>query len=509
MAIGLPLSKFLMSISQFWMAVSWLAYANFPEKWSRLKTNFIFFLPFLGIYLLTCIGLLWSEDLAYGIHDVKVKLPMLVIPFMVVTMPGLSLNRFYLLLKLYLGALTVGVLVSLWFYFGFSAKPILDIREISRFVSHIRFSLMLCLGVFISLYFYWNEKGNRSFAYLLLALSFSAFLFILHSSTGLVMVLLLGIFSVFYMLSLKKHIKSTWSILTFVLLIILISIWDITSVWKTAFPPSVPISSQLIKNGRHLYFNDTTYKARENGNYVWINIEIVGLKSAWKQRTKERLDDSIGTNRVFVLVRYLSSLGLPKDSESVMQLTQAQIMEIQGGCTNYKFCNTFDPRYRMYQTLWEIEDYQHQGNADGHSVVMRWEFWKAGINILKKHWLFGVGTGDVANAFSQSYDEIKSELNPEYRLRAHNQYLTFTIALGMFGFVPILYFFFLWVKIRPKAQNRNYLAWVFLITSFLSMINEDTLETQAGVSFIAYFACLFLVLRITPQETVPIEEKAR
>jgi O-antigen ligase len=140
---------------------------------------------------------------------------------------------------------------------------------------------------------------------------------------------------------------------------------------------------------------------------------------------------------------------------------------------------------------------------------MRWEFWKAGINILKKHWLLGVGTGDVAHAFSKSYDEIKSELNPEYRLRAHNQYLTFAVALGMLGFIPILYFFFLWIKIRPKAQNRNYLAWVFLIISFLSMINEDTLETQAGVSFIVYFACLFLVLRITPLETIPIEERAK
>ncbi len=35
----------------------------------------------------------------------------------------------------------------------------------------------------------------------------------------------------------------------------------------------------------------------------------------------------------------------------------------------------------------------------------------------------------------------------------------------------------------------------FWITAFLSMLTEDTLETQAGVSFFIFFSCLFLFLK--------------
>jgi len=509
MALGLPLSKFLMSLSQFCMVAAWLANGDFSKKWNLFKLNFLKILPFVGVFLLHFIGLIWSNNISYGLHDVRVKLPLLIIPIMMATMQGLQSNQFFLLLKIYLVALVIGVFVSLWFYFGFSTKPIQDIRDISRFVSHIRFSLMLCLGVFISVFFYWINSGKMSLFYLLLAVFFSVFLLILHSGTGLVIVLVLGIFSVFYMMTQKNILRHPWLLSFLVLFIVLFSVKEISWVWKTGFPPPEPVSKQLIKNGRHLYFNDTLYKARENGNYIWINMEIVGLKNAWNFRTGERFEDSTGVNRIFILARYLSSLGLPKDSESVMQLTDSQVKEIQGGCTNFRFCNTLDPKYRIYQTLWEIEDYQHQGNADGHSIVMRWEFWKAGIHILRTHWIFGVGTGDVADAFAKSYDEIKSELNLEYRLRAHNQYLTFAVAFGLIGIIPILYFVFLIIKYRPTDSERNYLAWIFILISFLSMINEDTLETQAGVSFIVYFASLFWLTVPFHPEIIPVEEKAK
>lgn len=506
MAIGLPLSKFLMSISQFWMGAAWLANGNFTEKWQRLEKNFKLFLPFLGIYLTNFIGIFWSSNLSYAVHDIKVKLPFLLIPFMVSTMPGISISNYYRLLKIFLGSVSLGIVVSLWFYFGFGDKPIQDIREISRFISHIRFSLMVSLGIFICIFLYWKDKENQSWIWIMLATLFTAFLFILHSSTGIGISLIGALFTLLYFLSKNKHSKSLKFIAGLVLFVVGFALWEIITVWKTSFPEPVPIHTQLIKNGRYLYYNDTTYKDRENGNYIWVNVEIVGLKKAWQHRTHPTKEDSAFTNQIFVLVRYLSSLGLPKDSESVMQLSQNQIAEIQSGCTNYKFCNKLDPRYRIYQTLWEIEDYRNQGNADGHSVVMRLEFWKAAWNILKKHSLLGIGTGDVGDELKKSYNEINSQLNPEFRLRAHNQYLTFALAVGLLGLILIFYFIFCWIRNIPSDPNRNYLAWIFIGISLFSMLNEDTLETQAGVSFVAFFATLFFTIQLNP-ETNPIEEK--
>ena len=39
---------------------------------------------------------------------------------------------------------------------------------------------------------------------------------------------------------------------------------------------------------------------------------------------------------------------------------------------------------------------------------------------------------------------------------------------------------------------KNYLFTFSFFIAFLSMINEDTLETQAGATFFAYFYSLFL-----------------
>ena len=41
---------------------------------------------------------------------------------------------------------------------------------------------------------------------------------------------------------------------------------------------------------------------------------------------------------------------------------------------------------------------------------------------------------------------------------------------------------------------------VFFITLLVSMITEDTIETQAGLSFYVFFYCLFLI--IVPHENI-------
>ena len=132
------------------------------------------------------------------------------------------------------------------------------------------------------------------------------------------------------------------------------------------------------------------------------------------------------------------------------------------------------------------------GNPSGHSVVQRLEFWKAALQIIKENPLLGVGTGDVKNAFEDQYTKMNSPLAKEWRLRSPNQFLAITVAFGFIGLI-----LFLITLIFPLIADKNfntYLYLMFFVIGFLSMISEDTLETQAGVTFFAFFNSLLLFL---------------
>jgi O-antigen ligase len=134
------------------------------------------------------------------------------------------------------------------------------------------------------------------------------------------------------------------------------------------------------------------------------------------------------------------------------------------------------------------------------------EFWRAGINIIRENLWFGTGTGDIDNAFKQMYPKMKSQLPPDQWWRTHNQYLTVFATLGIFGFLLFI-FAMVWPGIKLNMY-KDYFFLVFFVISTLSMLTEDTLDTQAGVTFYAFFTMLFLLGRdtinplIAPKSTV-------
>ena len=126
-------------------------------------------------------------------------------------------------------------------------------------------------------------------------------------------------------------------------------------------------------------------------------------------------------------------------------------------------------------------------------MFQRIEFIKASLNIIKENILFGVGTGDIANAFANYYEETNSKLLPENRFRSHNQYLAITVA---FGIVGLLWFLFsMFYPIFADKKNRNYLYLIFIFIMALSMLTEDTLETQIGVTLFAFFNSFLVFTR--------------
>ena len=214
--------------------------------------------------------------------------------------------------------------------------------------------------------------------------------------------------------------------------------------------------------------------------------------NAWNARSDKKInsiyDDGYGS-----LIRYLTSKDLRKDAEGVSQLTDDDVMNIENGIANYNYIENPGLKTRIMKIMVAYDNYADGRDANGSSVFQRIEFIKASLNIIKENILFGVGTGDIANAFANYYEETNSKLLPENRFRSHNQYLAITVAFGIIGLLWFLFSMF--YPIFADKKNRNYLYLIFIFIMALSMLTEDTLETQIGVTLFAFFNSFLVFAR--------------
>jgi hypothetical protein len=228
----------------------------------------------------------------------------------------------------------------------------------------------------------------------------------------------------------------------------------------------------------------------ENGHYVMTYVAWGELYETWYDRSIMHPDSLDGRGHILkgTLIRYLASKELRKDADGVRALTTEDIRAIESGVTTCTENSEKGLQKRLNRILFEWSNYRAGGDPDGHSVMQRWEFWKTAASIIKHNVWLGVGTGDVKNAFQQAYTENNSPLDEKYRLRAHNQYLTMWVTYGIVGF--ILFCLIICSPIIRKNGRDSFTVMIVILVT-MSFLTEDTLESQAGVMFMAYFYMLF------------------
>jgi hypothetical protein len=525
-AVGLTLSPFLMGMSQFWLVLVWIVDGiynkSFKEKLSRFWHNKPAVL-LVAFYLMHVIGLLWTSDFQYAMKDLRVKLPILVMPIVVSGMAPLDRKRFDLLIQVYVLSVFVATIFSSLAYWRHDYE---DIREISHFISHIRFCLNIVFCIAIIFWYIATTKVpellvpelvegvegpthtkfpvppfstrvaiNRYLQYFL-AFWFVWQIYIFESLSGYVILAAVIVVSLVYaFLQWKKGIGWRIGIGVSALAVMVVGAVLLMH-WVKPLLDVAPVDFDTLEKKTALgndYWHDTIYNPIEDGKYVGLYYCRTELQEAWPQRSDLPFDGTTtnGENLEATLVRYLTSKDLRKDAEGVMALTDEDIRNIEQGVANYNNWKHPGLQARLSATLFEYGLYRKFNNPNGGSLSQRIEFTRASFHIIRQHPWFGVGTGDVPQAFSQAYDEIHSPLKEEFRFRAHNQYLAIAVAFGLVGLV-----FFLVVLLYPyfsSKKRRTYLYTVFLSIMLLSMFPEDTLETQAGAMLFAFFEALLLV----------------
>lgn len=481
------------SIPQFILFGNWLLEGRFNEKWQRIKTNKIFWI-LSSVYLLHLLGLLHTTELARGLDDIRIKIPMLLLPLVFFSSAPITKKELHMLFRFFILAV---VLSSLWCLFYYYSHELSDVRKASRFMSHIRFGLFINLCIGVLFYLMRAEKklaitlgGAITIIYLLLVMT------LLGMVTGLMLFAILFLLYILYLVlsqGLMYKLIGVFVLLTTFSLCYFVaqSEWDKLN-YVDASEKNVAKEKTL--SGRPYYRIDTANFHTENGFYIAKNIQYFELTNEWRKRSQLDLykQDSKGIEPAWNLIRYLTSKGLTKDSAGVVQLSNEDIAYIEKGATNYKYTDVSPLRLRLKDFFWEYKDYKQGFNPSGNTLLMRLEFWKAAVYIIQRNLWVGVGTGDVQRAFEKAYYRTNTKLSHEWRLRSHNQFLAITVAFGLTGLLV-----FLISIIYPALTLRKKLSglyWLFLSIALISFLTEDTLETQSGVSFFAYFNTLFLWL---------------
>ena len=493
-ACGLPLSMFLMSLGQLIALIGWCIYPDYLNRIKRFFSNKVAW-SFVIIYLIHLAGMLWTSDINAGLKDLRIKFPLFILPFMFASFVPFSKRQFHIILLFFLAAVLLSSFISTAVWLGFTKKQITDSRQISIFISHIRLGLFVVMGIFCSIYFivYTEIKKTHRLLLAILIVWLFAFLLILESVTALVVILLLlSGYSLWHFVRRKMY----WPLLLVIAATVSTLLYFGSFALKmhsgmTAVAPDTNHLEKQTKYG-HPYIHNFDKRFIENGQCNSVYFCYEEMLMAWPKRSTLDLNgnDKRGNQLNLTLTRYLTSKGLRKDYDGVMALTDADIKNIENGIPSINRVQYGKLRGRIFEIVWELNNFSNTGEASGSSVSQRLIYWKASLQIISENMVYGVGTGDNQNAFNAYYDKVHSTLTPDWRLRSHNQYLAIGVSFGVAGL--IIFLICLFYPISIKQNRNNFLYVTFFGAMILSFINEDTMETQAGISFVMFFSMMYL-----------------
>lgn len=495
-ALGLPLSTILMSVGQFVLLGNWLLEGNIKHRLRQFFTHRLS-LVITSVWFIHVVGMAWAPDLHAAWRDVQVKLPLLILPLVLFTSKLPDPTRIRQVIYLFVLGTVAGSLVGLANYLGLESSSMLDKRHLSYFTSHIRFGMMVVFALCILAHFLFSEWRTWLWAERIFTLIVIGWLFwftiFLESATAYA--ILAAILALVLLLLVWR--SAYWAVKLTAIAVFAMGItfgaMHIYQVYKNqTFDVPFDANSLVLYTANGIpYQHETAIRYAENGHRVWNYICWKEVEEQWPQRSNIPLvgRDMRGEEIHYTLLRYMSSLGLPKDSLGVISLSDEDVSNIEHGHPNYKYVHASGITRRLAQFFWELNEYDYNHNPNSSSLIQRWVYTQVGLDILRQHWLYGVGTEGLTHAYAQMYKQDDRNLFPQYQLIAHNQFLAVFICLGLFGglWFIIAFVYPLW------SQRRNFLYLSMFVMTAISFLSDNTLGTQSGTTFYAFMNALLIV----------------
>ena len=129
------------------LGVNWLLEGRWREKCQMARESRLL-QAYLILYVVLLVGMLWTQNTIHGLDVLRVKLPLLVVPLVMLTTRPLTGRARQTVLVIYAGTVLV---VSVIAAVRLLTIPGLPYREAVPYISHIRFALCCCMVIFIAL----------------------------------------------------------------------------------------------------------------------------------------------------------------------------------------------------------------------------------------------------------------------------------------------------------------------------------------------------------------------
>ena len=477
LAASMVTSVWMANLAWVLLGANWLLEGRWREKWDMARSSRLL-QAYAALYALLLLGMGWTEHTAAGWAVLQVKLPLLVVPLVLLTTRPVAGTPRKVLAGVYTAAVLVVSVIGLVRMLTIDGLPY---REAVPYISHIRFALNCCMAIYLCAGVMRAAKPLGRVALGAAALWLLVFIMLIRSYTALAVMAIVPPL----VLAGKPGTKPLLAVWLAALATLAGGVAFEAHRYYTMHPLAKEPQAALTANGRpYIHANDGIV---ESGNYVNNYICTDELRAEWSRRSAVPYD-SLQPDGYTVqpkLVRYLNALGLTKDSVGVWSLTQPQIADIERGIPNPAYTSHNPLRKMVCVMLFEHEFHTHTHQVRGFTMIQRFELWKATWHIVVRNRMFGVGTGDVDATLQSDLCQSGSELCGSGK-RPHNQYLSLMAALGIVGFASVAAMF-----LRALAQRRPsalMLAW--LLTVLVSMLTEDTLDTLAGILFCTFFLAI-------------------
>lgn len=491
-----PFSEALISISTVILLIQAILLGSWNHPSVKSRNWKIVLFP-VSVFVVYLIGAFFTKDFSFALYELRKVIFWIIIPPAIFLSPKLSEKESVTVLSLFVAAVFVaGTVITATLIFD-NYNGITDFRERSV-VSHIRFSIQVVVAISI-LVWLWIEKIKKRYSltsFLIGILIISAVLLLLLLKSLVGITAFAGAFTVFSIIytGRVKNIKiKLLLILIFVLILIspALHIYKIVHDFYDISDPE-PDSVELYTSSGNPYSHNFDDLLRENGNRVNLYVCEKEMRNEWNKLSEIKYDDDLkGYMLGSTLIRYLTSLDYRKDSTGVSRLTVKDIQAIENGITNYKFKNNIFSLYpRIYETIWELDDYYRTGNPNNKTLAQRIEYLKASFLIIRENPVFGIGTGNWKIKYDAAYDKTESKLSYNKRESSHNQYINYIVKFGVAGFVWIL--FALIYPLFKTNNNKNILLILFLAVYAFANLGDANMETHMGLTFFTIFYSFFI-----------------
>ncbi len=447
--------------------------SGWREKWQMAKESRLL-QAILVLALLYVIKTLTDTPSDLVLKVLRTKIPLLLVPLVILTTPPPEKRARSIILWVYVTTVTI---VTLMAVVRMITHPELPYRDLLPFMIHLRYALHCSAAFFICLLE--PPRGRWRYAAYGLALWMVAFLVLVHSVTGFVM---LAVASLVVILCRKRNRKWVIAWLAAAGIVAAFCLVNIHSYYHLCPLAQEPLRA-VTANGRPYTHQDDGFI--ECGNYVHNYICFDELYSQWSQRSSVSLDSVTpsGYTLTPVLIRYLNALGLTKDSAGVAALTDSQVADIEQGYANPVYAHGLLPKQIIYKLLFEYENYRHYDVSEGFTMLQRIELWQAAWRVANRHPWLGNGFYHINEDLNDELHAMQSPLS-DGDFHVHSQYLLWLIAFGRIGFVVILLAF---LRASSALRRQPPLLLVVTVIILISFLTETPLGLLAECLFCVWF----------------------